>query len=262
VARGRREYVEVGEQRADRERPTDPACTLWYCAAVDKALDSRAARKYFEHTGALLTADGTDDHLIKLEGVPKGEQFSWEDDPFDAVTAAAPTEEPSPERETEPEDVCPPREDTTAREGSDDDDGIVDSEDESDDTDPPPGAKEPPPGFSIVPSPPSAEMLAFSKDASPADALVGRSILFNWPVVGWCVGVIKERNTDGRYSKKLADGTTTKQNFRIYYEIDGETIGSVLRADEYSGSDEFAWVLLEKQGGEVQGGEEAVPAEA
>ena len=32
--------------------------------------------------------------------------------------------------------------------------------------------------------------------------------------------------------------------------------------DEYSGSDEFAWVLLEKQGGEVQGGEEAVPAEA
>ena len=24
--------------------------------------------------------------------------------------------------------------------------------------------------------------------------------------------------------------------------------------DEYSGSDEFAWVLLEKQGGEVQGG--------
>ena len=27
-------------------------------------------RKYFEHAGALLTADGTDDELIKLEGTP------------------------------------------------------------------------------------------------------------------------------------------------------------------------------------------------
>ena len=30
-------------------------------------------RKYFEHAGALLTADGTDDDLlIKLEGAPAG----------------------------------------------------------------------------------------------------------------------------------------------------------------------------------------------
>ena len=36
-----------------------------------------------------------------------------------------------------------------------------------------------------------------------------------------------------------------KQNFRVYYEVDGETIGTVLRADEYDGSDEFSWVLLE-----------------
>ena len=47
------------------------------------------------------------------------------------------------------------------------------------------------------------------------------------------MGLIKARNTDGRYSKKLADGTTAKQNFRVYYEIDGETIGTVLRTDEY-----------------------------
>jgi hypothetical protein len=38
-----------------------------------------------------------------------------------------------------------------------------------------------------------------------------------------------------------------KQNFRVYYEIDGETIGTVLRADEYDGSDEFSWVLLEAE---------------
>jgi hypothetical protein len=29
------------------------------------------AQKYFEHAGALLTADGTDDDLIKLEGTPR-----------------------------------------------------------------------------------------------------------------------------------------------------------------------------------------------
>ena len=37
-----------------------------------KALESDAKRKYFEHAGALLTADGTDDELIKLEAAPKG----------------------------------------------------------------------------------------------------------------------------------------------------------------------------------------------
>ena len=32
---------------------------------------ARALPKYFEHAGALLTADGTDDDKIKLEGVAK-----------------------------------------------------------------------------------------------------------------------------------------------------------------------------------------------
>ena len=44
----------------------------WYYNAVQKALKGDAKRKYFEHAGALLTADGSDDHLIKLEGAPKG----------------------------------------------------------------------------------------------------------------------------------------------------------------------------------------------
>ena len=37
-----------------------------------KALEGEAKRKYFEHAGALLTADGTDDDLIKPEGTPVG----------------------------------------------------------------------------------------------------------------------------------------------------------------------------------------------
>ena len=34
-------------------------------------------------------------------------------------------------------------------------------------------------------APPTEEQLAFSKEESPADELVGCSILYNWPVVGW-----------------------------------------------------------------------------
>ena len=44
----------------------------WYTRAVKKSLASDAKRKYFEHAGALLTADGSDDDLIKLEGTPVG----------------------------------------------------------------------------------------------------------------------------------------------------------------------------------------------
>ena len=44
----------------------------WYYTAVQKALQGDAKRKYFEHAGALLTADGSDDDLIKLEGTPPG----------------------------------------------------------------------------------------------------------------------------------------------------------------------------------------------
>ena len=44
----------------------------WYYKACNKALQGEAKRKYFEHAGALLTADGTDDDLIKLEGTPVG----------------------------------------------------------------------------------------------------------------------------------------------------------------------------------------------
>ena len=44
----------------------------WYKKAVTKALQGDAKRQYFQHAGALLTADGSDDHLIKLEGAPSG----------------------------------------------------------------------------------------------------------------------------------------------------------------------------------------------
>jgi hypothetical protein len=48
----------------------------------------------------------------------------------------------------------------------------------------------------------------------PGDALVGVSILYNWPVVGWCMGQIVERNTDGRLFKTIG-GERVKVNVLI-----------------------------------------------
>ena len=44
----------------------------WYYKSVNRALEGEAKFKYFQHAGALMTADGTDDELIKLEGTPVG----------------------------------------------------------------------------------------------------------------------------------------------------------------------------------------------
>ena len=38
----------------------------------------------------------------------------------------------------------------------------------------------------------------------------------------------------------VGDGSTAKKNFNIFYEIDGEEVGSVLRADEYGGDEDFS----------------------
>ena len=40
------------------------------------------------------------------------------------------------------------------------------------------------------------ESTAPRRQVMRCDALVGKSILYNWPVVGWCVGQVVERNTD------------------------------------------------------------------
>jgi hypothetical protein len=113
----------------------------------------------------------------------------------------------------------------------------------------PPAPMEAPNSYRITLSAPSADALTFSKEDSPAaDALIGRCILFKWPVVGWCMGKIFERNKDARKTRNLADGTRAKKNFTIYYDIDDETIETVLRLDEYGGDEDMSWVLLESLG--------------
>ena len=45
----------------------------WFDKAVKRALEGEAKVKYFQHSGCLLTADGTDDELIyKFEVAPAG----------------------------------------------------------------------------------------------------------------------------------------------------------------------------------------------
>ena len=62
--------------------------------------------------------------------------------------------------------------------------------------------------------------------------------------MGWCVGTIKARNTDGRFTKTI-DGQCEKANFIVYYEMDDEEVKTVLRAAEHGGDEEGAWVLIE-----------------
>lgn len=131
--------------------------------------------------------------------MPKGDTFTWVDDSLEALEAAPAEVAPA----LVADDVNPMREATTAREDVDGVYSILDDEDDEDgedEGDEPPVGKEAPVGYSIVPSPPPTEQLAFSKEKEGlAIALVGRSLLFKWPVVGWCLSTIVERNTDGRF---------------------------------------------------------------
>ena len=160
-----------------------------------------------------MTADGSDDHLIKLEAKPKGETFTF-------MLGDMPDEAAMPDPDEEPDDVAPRRE-----EGDGGAELELDEEDDADDEDAPPAPREAPDGFAFAATPPTEAALAYSKEPLllAADALVGESILFNWPVVGWHVGVIQRRNFDGRVKRGKS-----KCNFYIYYEVDEDEVCRVV----------------------------------
>ena len=64
------------------------------------------------------------------------------------------------------------------------------------------------------------------------------------------------RNLDARSFKTL-DGERAKVNFLVHYEIDRETVKTVLRLDEYNGDDDMSWVLLDAVGGSGEAGPSA-----
>ena len=207
----------------------------WFYDAVVKACEGHnAKRKYFEHTGALMTADGTDDDKIKFEAKPQGEVFTFMEE---GEAVAGDEELPAHLQldEPEPEDVAPQRED------GHDGNLQLDDQDEADEADGPAAPREPPPGFAFAASPPTAAALAFSKQASPAaDALVGQRIIFHWPVIGWYMGTIQRRVFDGRIKRG-----GEQCNFYIHYEVDDEEVATALLLADYNGMEEHSWLLLE-----------------
>lgn len=136
----------------------------------------------------------------------------------------------------DPEDVGPEREDRTPQ--ADDGDNIIDEDDDEDEDDAPPAPRTAPVGFEIVDEPPPAAALT-PKDPAQ-ETLVGRSILYCWPSVGWCVGLITEANTDRRFKM---EGEVV--NFFVHYEIDDNKSRHVLKLDAYGGEVVDSWVLLE-----------------
>ena len=112
------------------------------------------------------------------------------------------------------------------------------------------------PGYTILEQPPPnlEEMLSFSKEeGAAADALVGEKVLFCWPVVGWCVGTITKRNLNPKVIKRV-DDKMEKVNFYIHYEIDDDTVKTILRMSEYGGAEEGHVVGAAPRGGGGRGG--------
>lgn len=197
-----------------------------------------------------MTADGTDDALIKLEGVPSGETFEWsdEDKGSESEAEAVVTAEP------EPDDEAPLREDLVRSEDiGDGEDDLDDDEPESDEEDAPPAPRTAPVGFCIAPLSTMPSQAMLEPKAPEQQQLVGRSILYNWAGVGWCAGVVHSVNCDRRKTMQVEtnDGKKEKAliNFFVYYAIDSNLSAHVLTLEMYGGVNAGCWVLLEAEGG-------------
>jgi hypothetical protein len=198
----------------------------WLCAAHKKVLESAAARKYFEHAGGLLTADESGDELIKLEGVPGGEKFSWVDDEdYYGEQSEHPCVYQPDEEVQDPDAVQDPVDHEEGITGGTADE-LGDEDDEDDEV--PPAQCVAPAGFSIVKDAPPESLLRVG--TAEHATLRGQFILYNWPVVGWCwcLAVIETANTDCR--RKVGGEVV---NAIVFYEIDGEHGAHVLSAAQY-----------------------------
>ena len=101
-----------------------------------------------------------------------------------------------------------------------------------------------PDGYAQAAEPPSEAELTFGNEAG--DALVGKHIMFNWEGVGWCEGIVDERNKD---EECKIDGEEDRVNFWVHYAIDDNTSKHNLEMQFYGGGPEAdydSWVLLDK----------------
>lgn len=211
--------------------------THWLGAAFKKVSeDWEQVRKYWEHTGGLVTIDG-DFGASKLKFEGTNDNFVIPD-PF-----SAPLPTPRPRAEPEPEDTAPQRDSVNEVEDDPDIDDINDP-DEDEDVEP---ASFPSDELVKLPAPSLSSLEPGSRD------LVGRLVCFNWAEsgVGWCVGTVVRENTDRR--SKIGGNLV---NYVIYYEIDEEEAEHALLLDNY----ETEWVLVEPRDDTAGTAEAAAPA--
>ena len=202
--------------------------------------DIRYRRRLFEKTGLAMTADGSDDNLINLQGVEQG-TYSFMDvdtspEPLEDVLpiSPAPADEENPpgssdedESETEEEGVMSggqqirPRPDVDELATLDIDDDIADDEALL--------PLEVPAGYSLVSSAPTAL----------TRALVNQEILLRLGM-GWFRGVI---------TRKAQARTSDRYDFRVFLETDGSTRSVKLPLAKYSvdgAAAEGSWALLSR----------------
>ena len=128
--------------------------------------------------------------------------------------------------EDKPADVNPARDEEEDLDSEDDGDGLLQP-------------FEAPEGSQVAAAPPTSSQLEYGNLAERR-SLNGRTILFHWAVVGWCVGKLTA-NLDGR--RKKVDGATP--NFWAYYEVDQEERIHSLTLATYGQGGAGSWVLLE-----------------
>ena len=212
--------------------------TQWVGEAA-KQIDSdiRYRRRLFEKTGLAMTADGSDDNLINLEGV-KQVTYSFMDvdttpEPLEGVLSISPVpadEENPPgssdesESESEEEGVksgggTTPRQDVDKLATMDTDADVADDEVLL--------PLEVPAGYSLV----STALAALTR------ALVHQEILLRLGM-GWFRGVI---------TRKAQARTSDRYDFRVFLETDGSTRSVKLPLAKYSvdgAAAEGSWALL------------------
>ena len=72
-----------------------------------------------------------------------------------------------------------------------------------------------PPGLRVAAAAPDELALQVLKDNVAADALVGRTIMYNWHEAGWCVGTITGRNADKRHKVNAQGECTSHELLRL-----------------------------------------------
>ena len=215
--------------------------TQWVGEAA-KQIDSdiRYRRRLFEKTGLAMTADGSDDNLINLEGVERG-TYSFMDvdttsEPLEDVLSIspAPADEENPpgssdESESESEEEggksgggTRPRQDVDELATMDTDDDVADDE-------------------ALLPlEVPADYSLVSTAPAALTRALVHQDILLRLGM-GWFRRVI---------TRKAQARTSDRYDFRVFLETDGSTRSVKLPLAKYladGAAAEGSWALLSRR---------------